>query len=81
MEKSKDIKSDIRIFLMPDYRKYNDFLPVEFFELFFNEKLFQDITEKTNRYMLSKNPFSKNVPINEIKTFFGISIFWLFISA
>lgn len=62
-----------KIFPEPNFTKYKDFSPSQFFELFFDEEIFEEIVQQSNLYSKFKN-YATTVTNEEIKTFIGILI-------
>ena len=66
--------SFIPLFPEANYCRYRDFGPLELFELFFDEPLYDLIVEQSNVYCQFKNLTAPPVTKEEIKVFFAILV-------
>jgi len=71
---SGDIQPMNRQFLESDYSMYKDMSPVQLFQLFFDDGVFQFLTEETRKYALFKNEADPGISDSEIRCFIGILI-------
>ena len=69
-----DIQPISRLFPEADYSMYKDMSPVQLFELFFDEGIFQHITKQTQFYAHYKNEADPGITASEIHCFIGILI-------
>ncbi|KAJ8941511.1 hypothetical protein NQ314_010380 [Rhamnusium bicolor] len=58
----------------PDYSRCKDMSPVELFELFFDENIYQYLAEQTQRYAYFKNEPDPEITSQEIRCFTAILI-------
>lgn len=72
-DRSAERNDLVSIFPEPNYSRYRDFSPIEFFELFFDDEVFDLITMQSNLYGASKN-YNTLVTKEEIKCTFAILI-------
>lgn len=68
----KDIKELQLLFPEPNLEGFRTKSPVELFQLFFTEEIFDLILQETIRYATSKDPKVQNISKSDIKCFFGI---------
>lgn len=57
-----------------DYTRYRDFSPMQLFELFFDDEIYEMIVEETAKYAAFKNMPNPNVSKEELKCFVGIML-------
>lgn len=66
--------TDTQHFPESNFCKYSDFSPVQLFELFFDEELFQTMILEIKNYASFKNLPDPNITDSEIKCFLGVLI-------
>ncbi|XP_039286653.1 piggyBac transposable element-derived protein 3 isoform X1 [Nilaparvata lugens] len=72
--KKDDLFTTAHHFPESDFTKYRDFSPVELFQLFFDEELFDLMINEIKKYAAFKNVPDPNITKAELKCFFGILI-------
>lgn len=69
-----DLEPTSRDFPEPDYSQYKNMSAVDLFELFFDEDIFQHLTEQTQQYSQYKNEVDPSITNPEIRCFVAILI-------
>lgn len=69
-----DIEPMVRQFPEADFSMYKNMTPVELFELFFDNGIFQYLVEETQKYAQFKNLADPEISASEIRCFIGILI-------
>ena len=73
-KKSITVELGCSIFPEANLTRYKDFSPRDFFELFFDDEVFDHIVNQSNLYALQKNLRDIAVTKDELKVFFAIMI-------
>ena len=73
-KKNDNFSNKYQLFPEADFRAYKDFSPIQLFELFFDEEMWELLISESRRYALQKGFVDPEISPGEIRCFIGILI-------